>query len=599
MTEKQFTEENRDTWLALEASMKQKTGDPAAMNRLFLKLSSDLSYARSFFPRRSISVYLNRLMKDLFQRMHVHKKPKVLNSIAHFYKSTLPQEIIRSRNALLVSLGLFILCMLIGAATTIENPDFARTILGDKYVNITENNINQGDPMAIYKGGTGASSFLGITVNNIRVAFLTFVMGIFFILGSVVILVQNGIMVGTFQAMFYNKGLLMPSFLTIWIHGTIEISSIVIAGGAGILLGSSLLLPGSYTRLQSLKRGALRSLTLILSTVPFFVIAGFLEGFVTRITDLHDFIKLSIIVSSMAIILFVYLIWPIFYYKKYGIIQDVEMTPEKMESEAIETFKELNPNFKAFKEFRNHIEAIFSRIVIPGVLLFMPVIFLESLDDTISFFQNDYLFYNVEATRPLFWLLCFVFGMYIVFVLHQFQRGNEGNFVFSARQFFKHYVIYFFCAIILMYPLLIDATYISAGLMVLLPLSISFTVLMALEDSRGNLSAISDGIKITYNYWSFILLITMFMVVAFLILKYNLLLLRYFIFDEVFLWHNLFINDNSMKFFLDQVTNVFLVLLLLPLYYFMVREVIMHYYYKKTSEDLRPNIDLFLEKNRK
>ena len=70
--------------------------------------------------------------------------------------------------------------------------------------------------------------------------------------------------------------------MTVWIHGVIEISSIVIAGGAGILLGNSILFPGSYTRMQSLKNNARVVVKVAVGLLPLFIVAGFLESFVTR-----------------------------------------------------------------------------------------------------------------------------------------------------------------------------------------------------------------------------------------------------------------------------------------------------------------------------
>jgi uncharacterized membrane protein SpoIIM required for sporulation len=122
---------------------------------------------------------------------------------------------------------------------------------------------------------------------------------------------RNAIMLGSFQYFFYDQGLLWESARTIWIHGTIEISVIIIAGCAGLVLGNSILFPGTYTRLQSFIRGAKDGLKILLSTVPFFIIAGFLEGFVTRHTEMPDWLALFIILGSLSLILFYYVIYPI------------------------------------------------------------------------------------------------------------------------------------------------------------------------------------------------------------------------------------------------------------------------------------------------
>ena len=103
---------------------------------------------------------------------------------------------------------------------------------------------------------------------------------------------------------------------TIWIHGTIEISVIIIAGCAGLVLANGLLFPGTYTRLESFKRGVRNGLKIVVSTIPFFIMAGFLEGFVTRHTEMPDWLAIFIISSSLVLILFYYVIYPKQLHKK-------------------------------------------------------------------------------------------------------------------------------------------------------------------------------------------------------------------------------------------------------------------------------------------
>ena len=164
--------------------------------------------------------------------------------------------------------------------------------------------------MAVYKKMGEFNMFLGITINNIRVAVLAFGFGIFFGIGTLYIMLQNGIMLGSFQYFFYEKGLLWESARTIWIHGTIEISVIVVAGCAGLVMANGMLFPGTYTRVQSFARGVKNGLKIMISTVPFFILAGFLEGFVTRHTEMPDFLAITIILSSLALVLFYYVYYP-------------------------------------------------------------------------------------------------------------------------------------------------------------------------------------------------------------------------------------------------------------------------------------------------
>ncbi|HCA83668.1 MAG TPA: hypothetical protein DEP18_07760, partial [Flavobacteriales bacterium] len=179
-------------------------------------------------------VYLNYLAQGVFSRIY-KIKAKPFRKFAHFWTTGLPIELYRARKNLLYAFLFFAVAMIIGIVSTADDYNFARVILSDNYIEMTDQFISEGDPMAVYKKSDGLPMFLRIFFNNIQVAFYCFIMGIFFSIGTLFFLVYNGIMVGTFQSYFYFKGmalgtttgtqLLMTSFLTIWIHGAFEISA--------------------------------------------------------------------------------------------------------------------------------------------------------------------------------------------------------------------------------------------------------------------------------------------------------------------------------------------------------------------------------------
>lgn len=316
MTEKEFIKQNKASWQELEKQLERDKANPEVLQSLFVKISGDLSYARTFFPRRSVRIYLNHLVGRVFNKMKIRKKQNILKSLVNFYLKTLPEHIIYNKNAFLTSFAVFTIAILIGIFSLWQDPEFVYDILGHSYVSMTESNIANEDPMAVYKSMRSDSMFLAITVNNIRVAFLAFVLGITACIGTFYILVRNGIMIGVFQSFFYYKGLLATSFLTIWIHGTIEISSIIIAGAAGIILGNGILFTGTYSRGISIRRAATSAVYILISTIPLFIMAGFLESYITRLTGLPDAIKLSIILLSLIFVLGIYVINPILYQRK-------------------------------------------------------------------------------------------------------------------------------------------------------------------------------------------------------------------------------------------------------------------------------------------
>ena len=316
MREAAFAKQNKDKWLKFERVLRNNVAiDPDELSALYIEITDHLSYAQTFYPQSNTLKYLNGLSALAHQKIYRTKRESRTRFIT-FYTQEFPRFFYQYQKQLLFSFLIFLIFCLIGGHSAATDTDFVRLIMGDGYVNMTLANMEKGDPMAVYKQMGAIDMFLGITVNNIRVSLMAFVYGIFFSLGTAFILMRNAIMLGSFQYFFYEQGFLWESVRTIWIHGTIEISVIIVAGCAGFVLGNSLLLPGTYTRLQSFVRGAKNGLKILLSTVPFFIIAGFLEGFVTRHTQMPDFLAIFIIGTSLVLILFYYVFYPMILYHK-------------------------------------------------------------------------------------------------------------------------------------------------------------------------------------------------------------------------------------------------------------------------------------------
>jgi uncharacterized membrane protein SpoIIM required for sporulation len=276
MREAKFIEQNQAKWEQLERVMEQPRKDPDELNDLFIQVTDDLSYSRTFYPNRSVRVYLNALAQRIFLSIYRNRKSQ-RHRLISFWTDELPQLIYESRRAFLLSFLIFLLAFGIGMLSCAMDSGFISAVLGDDYVQMTEENIRSGDPMRVYKQRGEFGMTLAITTNNIYVSFLTYVMGVFASIGSMAILIFNGTMLGAFQYFFIEKGLFWESFLTVWMHGTLEISAIIIAGAAGITMGQGLLFPGTYTRMQAFQRSARRGIKIMVGIVPIFILAGFIE----------------------------------------------------------------------------------------------------------------------------------------------------------------------------------------------------------------------------------------------------------------------------------------------------------------------------------
>lgn len=315
MREGQFIQQNIEKWKTYQY---EPTSDPDEMAQRFTELVNDLGYSRTFYPHSKVTEYLNRLASGIYLGIYKNKKEES-SRIVRFWKTELPLIVRKHHRELLYSLVIFLVFALMAAFSASHDQHFVRGVLGDRYVEMTEENIAKGDPFGVYKSQNALSMFLWIAVHNVQVAFLIFVSGIFACLGTVWFLFKNGVMLGSFQYYFFAKGLGWKSVLVIWIHGTLEISSFIIAGAAGILLGKSLLFPGTYKRLPSVKQGAKDGVQLMIGLVPVFIMAAFLEGFVTRYSGMPVWLSLFILTVSLAFIIWYFIIYPIRLSRKFSI----------------------------------------------------------------------------------------------------------------------------------------------------------------------------------------------------------------------------------------------------------------------------------------
>lgn len=306
MREAQFLKQNKDRWQHYE---RVPTNDPDELADRFVRLTDDLAYARTFYPKSKTVQYLNGLASRSHLAIYKNRKEK-RNRFISFWKIELPLVLSKYRKDLLYAFLFFLVFFLIGWLSAAKEGNFVRLILGDNYVNVTNENIEKGDPFGIYKHEEPLMMFLSIAYNNIQVSFATYVFGIFGGVMTVYFMFKNGIMLGSFMYYFFSKGLGTQAVLVIFIHGTIEISALIIAGACGLILGKSWMFPGTYTRLEGLVKGAKDSLKIILGLVVFFLVAAFFESFVTRHTGMPVWLSVSILTGSLLLMIWYFVLYP-------------------------------------------------------------------------------------------------------------------------------------------------------------------------------------------------------------------------------------------------------------------------------------------------
>lgn len=310
MREVAFLKKNTDKWKKFEALLKAPGSESAdTIADLYVQISNDLAFAQSNYPESKTTQYLNDLAIKAHNTLYKNKRAD-LQSIIRFWTTDIPEIFSRRQTELLVSFIIFMVAIIIGATSSFLEDNFARNFLGDRYINMTIENIENGDPLAVYKDEYAMNMFLGITINNIRVSFIAFVAGLITSIGTGLILFNNGIMVGAFLQFFAKYTLLKEALLVVFIHGTLELSAIVIAGAAGFVVGNSFLFPGTYSRYAAFLKGIKEGMKMVVALVPIFIMAGFLESFVTRYTEMPIWLSLSIIIGSAAFIIYYFVYLP-------------------------------------------------------------------------------------------------------------------------------------------------------------------------------------------------------------------------------------------------------------------------------------------------
>lgn len=310
MKEIVFIRKNIDKWKEIEKTADDPTSvSPDQMASNYTEVVADLSFAQTHYPDSKITTYLNVLASSIHNQIYTNKREK-WKRIRTFFTEEMPRTMYESRPELLASFIIFVVSLAIGIISTVGNPDFPRAILGDYYVDMTLRNIEKGVPMDVYNSDNEASMFVAIGYNNVWVDIITFVMGLFTAMGTGLIIFINGVMVGCFTTFFAQHSLLIESSLSIWMHGTLEMSAMVVVGAAGIILGNGWMFPGTYSRAHSFRMAAKRGLKILICILPITLTAAYIESYITRHDEILNVIRAAFILACAAFIVWYFIIYP-------------------------------------------------------------------------------------------------------------------------------------------------------------------------------------------------------------------------------------------------------------------------------------------------
>src|SRR5690348_10284754 len=217
-----FIKKNKTRW---EDIQQGGSGDADEMARDFVQLVDDLAYAKTFYPTSKVTKFINSLASRIYLRIYQNRREES-NRLLKFWKYDVPLTIARHYRIILFSAFVFILFYVLGFFSAMYDQGFTREVMGNSYVNMTEKNIQKGNPFGVYQSGNAFISWLGIMVNNVMFSILSFVKGIVLGIFSLTALIRTAMEVGVFHYMFASKGLGVDFIFAVMLHGLLELTAI-------------------------------------------------------------------------------------------------------------------------------------------------------------------------------------------------------------------------------------------------------------------------------------------------------------------------------------------------------------------------------------
>ena len=248
------------------------------LGRIYRRTASDLAIARAESRDPRLVNYLNSLVIRAHGRIY-RADAQGGRRIRDFFARDFPQSFRRTWRYTATAFAVFLVFSSIAFFGTRHDPDFSEFAgISPFFREAVINNRTHWWERLNDANQIGSTQ---IFTNNIRVTFYAFAMGAMLGVGTLYILAYNGAMFGAIIALTYRAGFGNELLSFVVGHGVIELSCIFIAGGAGLLIGTALLMPGDLSRADALKSRGMEAVRLIVGCVPLLVVAGIIEGFVS------------------------------------------------------------------------------------------------------------------------------------------------------------------------------------------------------------------------------------------------------------------------------------------------------------------------------
>ncbi len=244
------------------------------MALLYRQVAADLSVLRQDSTARTYAEHVNQLLARAHHIIYSGRKTNLL-TVFRFLRDEYPAIFQSQIGYVLASLLVSVAWGLLGVAITSARPDFMRHFVGPAMIATMERHQMWTESIV----SVAPQMTSRIMTNNLSVSFVTFAGGIVFGLGTFFYLFVNGMMLGVIAAACHQYGMSVLLWSFVAPHGSLELPSIIIAGGAGFRLGHAMLFPGTLRWKESVARGGIEATRLVSGIIPLLIIAGCLEGF--------------------------------------------------------------------------------------------------------------------------------------------------------------------------------------------------------------------------------------------------------------------------------------------------------------------------------
>jgi len=264
---------------------------------LYRQIAADLAALREDRGSVHFARYLNQLLARAHNIIYSSSKTSP-SAIFSFFTVTYPRVFRQHWRYVQIALLFFAVSAAVGAALTYQDPDFKLSIIGPQMVQTIEKREMWTHSIV----GIKPLASSAIMTNNISVGFMTFALGITGGLGTIYMMLFNGLMLGVIGMACHQSGMSLQLWSFVAPHGVLELPAIFLAGGAGLRIAEGLLFPGYLPRRESLSRAGTDAVQLLLGTVPMLIIAGTIEAFVSP-TGLKMGLKFGLAVALFALLL--------------------------------------------------------------------------------------------------------------------------------------------------------------------------------------------------------------------------------------------------------------------------------------------------------